>query len=176
MNMFGSSGEVSQCRSRSEILTSQLPVTRGHEQMGDPTVADGILDRLVHGGCRVITLIKVTEGGQAHSVILGKTSIMNRHNKENLNVRSISLLDLPTSVRSAQARCCQPARGNRVSSRYRCAGHRLSGHQQGPKTLASARGSDTYAHGYRLNLRPRTRLPFASSRIDHSGGTRVVEP
>ena len=31
---------------RSLILTSQLPVIRWHEQIGDPTVADGILDRL----------------------------------------------------------------------------------------------------------------------------------
>jgi DNA replication protein DnaC len=33
---------------RSTILTSQLPVARWHEQIGDPTLADGILDRLVH--------------------------------------------------------------------------------------------------------------------------------
>jgi DNA replication protein DnaC len=33
---------------RSTILTSQLPVSRWHEQIGDPTLADGILDRLVH--------------------------------------------------------------------------------------------------------------------------------
>jgi DNA replication protein DnaC len=32
---------------RSTILTSQLPVSRWHEQIGDPTLADGILDRLV---------------------------------------------------------------------------------------------------------------------------------
>ncbi len=32
---------------RSLILTSQLPVTRWHEQIGDPTAGDGILDRLV---------------------------------------------------------------------------------------------------------------------------------
>jgi len=31
---------------RSTILTSQLPVSRWHEQIGDPTLADGILDRL----------------------------------------------------------------------------------------------------------------------------------
>jgi hypothetical protein len=31
---------------RSLILTSQSPVPRWHEQIGDPTVADGILDRL----------------------------------------------------------------------------------------------------------------------------------
>jgi len=36
------------------ILTSQLPVmTRWHEQIGDPTVADGILDRLVHNAHRI---------------------------------------------------------------------------------------------------------------------------
>jgi len=29
---------------RSTILTSQLPVSRWHEQLGDPTLADGILD------------------------------------------------------------------------------------------------------------------------------------
>lgn len=38
---------------RSLILTSQLPVSRRHEQIGDPTVADGILDRLVHNAHRI---------------------------------------------------------------------------------------------------------------------------
>jgi len=38
---------------RSLILTSQLPVTRWHEQIGDPAVADGILDRLVHNAHRI---------------------------------------------------------------------------------------------------------------------------
>jgi hypothetical protein len=38
---------------RSTILTSQLPVSRWHEQIGDPTLADGILDRLVHNAHRV---------------------------------------------------------------------------------------------------------------------------
>ena len=40
-------------QARSLILTSQLPVTRWHEQIGDPTVADGILDRLVHNAHRI---------------------------------------------------------------------------------------------------------------------------
>ncbi len=34
-------------QTRSTILTSQVPVARWHEQIGDPTAADGILDRLV---------------------------------------------------------------------------------------------------------------------------------
>jgi DNA replication protein DnaC len=38
---------------RSLILTSQLPVTRWHEQIGDSTVADGILDRLVRNAHRI---------------------------------------------------------------------------------------------------------------------------
>jgi DNA replication protein DnaC len=40
-------------QTRSLILTSQLPVSRWHEQIGDPTVADGILDRLVHNAHRI---------------------------------------------------------------------------------------------------------------------------
>jgi DNA replication protein DnaC len=38
---------------RSTVLTSQLPITRWHEQIGDPTLADGILDRLVHNAHRL---------------------------------------------------------------------------------------------------------------------------
>lgn len=41
------------CQARSTILTSQLPVSRWHEQIGDPTFADGILDRLVHNAHRI---------------------------------------------------------------------------------------------------------------------------
>lgn len=38
---------------RSTILTSQIPVDRWHSQIGDPTLADGILDRLVHHAHRI---------------------------------------------------------------------------------------------------------------------------
>ncbi len=40
-------------QTRSTILTSQLPVARWHEQIGDPTTADGILDRLMHNTHRI---------------------------------------------------------------------------------------------------------------------------
>jgi DNA replication protein DnaC len=40
-------------QTRSMMLTSQLPVSRWHEQIGDPTLADGILDRLVHNAHRI---------------------------------------------------------------------------------------------------------------------------
>ena len=33
---------------KSILVTSQLPVEHWHEQIGDPTLADAILDRLVH--------------------------------------------------------------------------------------------------------------------------------
>jgi DNA replication protein DnaC len=38
---------------RSTILTRQLPVAQWHEQIGDPTLADSILDRLVHNAHRI---------------------------------------------------------------------------------------------------------------------------
>ena len=40
-------------QTRSTILTSQVPVSNWHEQIGDATVADGILDRLVHNAHRI---------------------------------------------------------------------------------------------------------------------------
>ncbi len=38
---------------RSMILTSQMPVAHWHEQIGDPTIADSILDRLLHNAYRI---------------------------------------------------------------------------------------------------------------------------
>jgi DNA replication protein DnaC len=35
--------------SRSTIVTSQVPIEKWHDIIGDPTLADAILDRLVHG-------------------------------------------------------------------------------------------------------------------------------
>jgi hypothetical protein len=38
---------------RSTILTSQVPVAHWHEQIGDPSIADSIMDRLVHNAYRI---------------------------------------------------------------------------------------------------------------------------
>lgn len=38
---------------RSLILTSQMPISRWHEQIGDPTIADSILDRILHNAYRI---------------------------------------------------------------------------------------------------------------------------
>ena len=38
---------------RSTIITSQLPVNKWHELLGDQTIADAILDRLVHSSHRI---------------------------------------------------------------------------------------------------------------------------
>jgi len=38
---------------RSTLVTSQLPVEHWHEYLGDPTLADAILDRLVHNAHRI---------------------------------------------------------------------------------------------------------------------------
>jgi len=39
--------------SRSTIFTSQLPVENWHDYLGDPTLADAILDRLVHSAHKI---------------------------------------------------------------------------------------------------------------------------
>ena len=38
---------------KSTIVTSQLPVKAWHEYIGDPTLADAILDRLVHSAYKI---------------------------------------------------------------------------------------------------------------------------
>ena len=39
---------------RSTILASQLPIEKWHDQLGDPTVADAICDRLLHNAHRIV--------------------------------------------------------------------------------------------------------------------------
>ena len=39
--------------SASTIITSQLPIENWHEHIGDPTIADAILDRLIHNAHKV---------------------------------------------------------------------------------------------------------------------------
>ncbi len=39
---------------RSTIVTSQLPVTKWHDHLGDPTSADAICDRLLHNAHRIV--------------------------------------------------------------------------------------------------------------------------
>jgi DNA replication protein DnaC len=38
---------------RSTLITSQLPVKSWHTYLGDPTLADAILDRIVHSSHRI---------------------------------------------------------------------------------------------------------------------------
>ena len=38
---------------RSTIVTSQLPVDRWYEIIGNPTIADAVLDRLLHNAFRI---------------------------------------------------------------------------------------------------------------------------
>ena len=39
---------------RSTIFTSQLPTTKWHDHLGDPTIADAICDRVLHGAHRLM--------------------------------------------------------------------------------------------------------------------------
>jgi DNA replication protein DnaC len=39
---------------RSTVMTSQLPIAKWHEQIGDPTLADAILERVLHKAHRIV--------------------------------------------------------------------------------------------------------------------------
>ena len=39
---------------RSTIMTSQFPPGKWHEQIGDPTLADAILDRVLHSAHKIV--------------------------------------------------------------------------------------------------------------------------
>lgn len=41
-------------RRKSTLITAQVPVARWHDLIADPTVADAILDRIVHNAHRIV--------------------------------------------------------------------------------------------------------------------------
>jgi DNA replication protein DnaC len=38
---------------RSTIMTSQLPTTKWHDHLGDPTIADAVCERILHNAHRL---------------------------------------------------------------------------------------------------------------------------
>ena len=40
-------------RNKSCLFVSQLPVEKWHSRLGEPTIADAVLDRIIHDSCRV---------------------------------------------------------------------------------------------------------------------------
>ena len=40
-------------RRKSTIITAQLPVAQWHHMIGEPTIADAILDRIIHNAHRI---------------------------------------------------------------------------------------------------------------------------
>ena len=41
-------------RRKSTMITAQLPVAQWHDMIGEPTIADAILDRIIHNAHRVV--------------------------------------------------------------------------------------------------------------------------
>ena len=50
---FESMLELDRYGNRSTLVTSQMPVDKWHALIGDPTLGDAILDRLVHNAYRI---------------------------------------------------------------------------------------------------------------------------
>ena len=51
--MISTRSSKSDTAAGSTILTSQIPIDKWHEIIGNPTYADAILDRLVHNAHRI---------------------------------------------------------------------------------------------------------------------------
>ena len=54
----------------STIIASQLPVAKWYEIIGEATIADAILDRLVHASHRIELKVKVLEKNCKFVIIL----------------------------------------------------------------------------------------------------------
>ena len=53
---------------KSTLITSQMPVDHWHELIGDPTLADAILDRLIHNAHRLPRRIAAQEKGKTGKI------------------------------------------------------------------------------------------------------------
>ncbi len=54
---------------KSTLVTSQLPLDHWHEQIGDATLADAILDRLIHSAHKIFLKLKGGSMRKKHSVL-----------------------------------------------------------------------------------------------------------
>lgn len=79
------------CGKRSTLVTSQIPISHWHETIGDPTLADAILDRLVHTAYKIELKGESmrkrnwkleTEDGEGPETQEGKSKGKNKKNQE----------------------------------------------------------------------------------------------
>jgi hypothetical protein len=107
------------------MLTSQLPVARWHEQIGEPTAADGILDRLVHNAHRIEvrsdSMRKTRiEGNQIPSCLARatlKTQKPREHSLYMIRGRQLAMSDLVESCGTARSTRCLPGVPHRAFAR-----------------------------------------------------------
>ena len=102
-------------RSNRRVLTSQIPVDKWHEVIGDPTYADAILDRLVHNAHRIDlvgdslrrTRPEISHEGLTYSSLLAKTNPASRTPQagdimsEQRATHDLGLTEQATSLESA---------------------------------------------------------------------------
>ncbi len=62
---------------RSTFITSRLPVEHWHQTIGDPTLADGILDRLVHNAYRITLKGESMRKNRTHLTCRGRIAVLN---------------------------------------------------------------------------------------------------
>lgn len=60
---------------KSTLIASQVPVDHWHEIIGDPTIADAILDRIVHNAHKLCLKAKVSKRKESHA----ESALFRRH-------------------------------------------------------------------------------------------------
>ena len=63
---------------RSTLITSQIPVEQWHAYLQDPTIADAILDRLIHNSYRLALKgesMRKQKGASAATATVSKTKV-----------------------------------------------------------------------------------------------------
>ncbi len=53
---------------RSTIISSQIPVDKWHDLIGEPTIADAICDRLIHNAHKIKLSGKSMRGGNTDKI------------------------------------------------------------------------------------------------------------
>ncbi len=100
---------------RSTVLTSQLPVAKSHAQIGDPTIADSILDRLAHNTHRIELKGESLRKKRARKAAEEETNLRSHS--------SVPRASSPPSARSAtvRLRCAEtaPCRATRAAGASR---------------------------------------------------------
>ena len=140
------------CQTRSLVLTSQMPVAKWHSQIGDSTVAEGILDRIVHRAHRIELKGDSMRKNptEASRSVKGRSGLLSAEGKgPQMPAPSPAPIPAATQVSLRFA----PDRGSRKTDRFLLPFRSLSGRIKKPASLRSDLADRSQENGDRNQRR-----------------------